>query len=365
MQQLEQSFLREVARLHHRAMGFAQKKDLMSFLIKRGVDPEGAKGYVYNQAIAEKLASISETIIDPIAECHDAISQALTEAGSPAAATYFKSIIERYRPADDTDTVQVGRPPLAKTIAAHWLKSQGRGNKVLRTGVYQVFRRYKPTQASAAADGPPDDIIVTELFYVDSDTLETVLVTSEGNLYWGTLHINHRATLYGLMQRPHEFTETNRPVSHRFYAVNIKQHGGRQRPLYSGLYIKTGDISELPLSGDCIFVQVPATENPQLHDRMMAFLDEPFSERSVIDDKVVMDYIAGFDEEADTSQRALRIGDFPFIQSLLDETPDRDPLFRPPARALGSKVVTDRAKGRPLTVFRHSNLPEDQEPTLL
>jgi hypothetical protein len=98
---------------------------------------------------------------------------------------------------------------------------------------------------------------------------------------------------------------------------------------------------------------------------MKSFIEEPFAERSVSDDKIVMDYIAGFDEEGDITRRPLRIGDFPFIRSLLEATPDRDPLFRPPARALGSKVITDRAKGHPLSVFRHSNLVDNSDQTLL
>jgi hypothetical protein len=363
MQQIEQVFLREVVRLHHKVLGFAKLTELKAFLKARGVDEDGAKGYIYNHSIAEKLTRISDIVFEVVFGKREAIIQALADSGNPGAATYLRTILDRVAPSGGE--AGVARVPLSRTIAAHWLNSQGRGNRVLRTGVYQVFRRYKPAQLANGGGGVPDDVIVVELFYADSETLETVLVTSEANLYWGSLHINHRSTLYGLMQRPHELAATNQPVSVRFYAVNIKHYAGRLRPPYSGLYIKTGDISELPLSGDCIFVQVPLADNQALHERMKGFLAEPFADRNVSDDDVVMDYVAGFDEAGESERAPLRIADFPFIRSLLEEAPDRDPLFRPPTRALSSQAVTERAQGKPLPVFRHSNSGAEPEPLLL
>lgn len=362
MQHLELVFLREVVRLHHRELGFAKKADVKGFLEAASVPKKEAHGYIYNQGSVDKLLPSSEILLRRFVDHQSFVLDAMVEAGNEAAAGYLRAIIQRHH--GNEAATEVSKQPIANTIAERWLASQGRGNKVLRTGVYQVFRRYKPTHIADEAGTFPDDAIVVELLYVDSETLETVLVTSEGNLYWGSLHINHRSTLYGLMQRPHDLRPIDPPVSLRFYAVNIKQHGGRQRPLYSGLYIKTGDISELPLSGDCIFLQVPAPENPGLHERLRTFLHEPFAERNVSDDQLVMDYVVGCDEDGDVAPK-LRIPNIAFIKSLLDESPDRDPLFRPPARALGSKLVTERAKGMPISVFRHSNARTDADPTLL
>ncbi|MEO8373994.1 MAG: hypothetical protein ABI471_02125 [Sphingomonas bacterium] len=361
MQRIEQVFLREVVHMCCVTLGFKKLTELQAELQKRHIDPDDAKAYVYSGAIASKLPTITEVVLPLVVAKRDELIQALVDANEIGASIYLRSILDRHQP---QEIPKEERKPIAATLAGKWLHSHARGNGAFKTGVYQLFRRYKPHKRPNEEGLPPDDVIVTELFFADSETLETVLVTSEGTLYWGSLHINHRSILYGLMQRPHHYSNDNQPVSIRFYAVNIKQFGGKQRPPYSGLYIKTGDRSELPLSGDCIFVHIPETHHGALHERMRSYLHEPFAERDVSADKVVMDYISGFDEDAsDAAQTALRISDLPFIDNLLNDTPDRDPLFRPPTRALASNIIHERASGTPLPIFRRS--AADEEPTLL
>lgn len=159
------------------------------------------------------------------------------------------------------------------------------------------------------------------------------------------------------MQRPHDLSDEHRPISQRFYAVNIKTSDvGRQLALYSGLYIKTGDVTELPVGGDCLFLHVPRRGNELLHDRLRGLMDHEFVEKRVADDRVIMDYITGFDEH-DHESRPMRMGDIPFLAALL-QGPGGDEFFRSPSRAWQTLAITNVARRALLEVFKRGRADE-------
>ncbi len=347
MQGIEQIFLREAARLCHKEMGYKKLIDLVPELARRSrLDEEVCRKYVHYQSVSDKIEQLSSTMMEMMQEHRTSVLAAVSAKGEPAAASYLASIFDRHAP------MAPSRAPIAENIFHQWRNTYAKGNRTLITGVYQVFRRYKLSDHTNISE-TIDDVIITELFYVDSTTLEAVLVTSEGNLYWGSLHINHRTTLYGLMQRPHDLSDANRPVSQRFYAVNIKTSDvGRQLALYSGLYIKTGDVTELPVGGDCLFLHVPRHGNELLYDRMRGLMDHDFVERCVDDDRLIMDYIASFNEH-DPEARPIRIEDIPFLAKLV-EGPRGNEIFRSPSRAWRTLAITNVARRTPLKVFRRA-----------
>lgn len=189
MQGIEQAFLREAVRLCHKEMGYRKLLDVVRELAYRSkIDEEICRKYVYFQSVSGNMDKLSATMSEMMQEQRMRVLAAVSVNGEPTAASYLAGIFDRYSPSAPY------RAPIVENAFHQWRNTYINGNRALITGVYQVFRRYKLSEQTNLADAH-DDVIVTELFYVDSKALEAVLVTSEGNLYWGSLHINQRSTV--------------------------------------------------------------------------------------------------------------------------------------------------------------------------
>lgn len=264
MSDLENAFIRKIAHKYYKILGFSTKEVLGQKISdhsvingERQIDEKTASAFVGNISRAQALmGSVVPFACKVLAEYRDQLEDLIAETGDDLSLQHFSAILDRYAPESRKASAKVRH---TATIGKNWLPTQASGPEVLRSGVYQVFRLYKPY--NEGTDGKSrDDVVVTELVYVDSDAMEMVLVSCEGSVFWGTLHINKHDRLFALLQRPAGKAEHNTPVHMRFYAVNIKFPNTRKPPPYSGLYVKTGDYSRLPLSGDCVFLEVPADD---------------------------------------------------------------------------------------------------------
>lgn len=349
MKALDRAFIRECLREHHAVLGLSTKGDAEAALVSRGIPTGEAHNYVYGQTFKKYQDSLLQTTLDLLVDKQEAIIKHVEQSDGADAASYLSSIIRSHA------RKAVDRTRLASILMQNWDDTFSRGNGNLLTGVYQMFRRYKPSPAQLQEGGSlsssgPTDVIVCEVIYVDSEAMEAVLVTSEGNVFWGTLHINFNGTMYGLFSRPRE---GSRGVLYRIYAVQIRHPKKKKRPIYSGLYIKSGDVTARPLAGESLFLWLSRSEHEALYDAMRQLLNMDFEFCEVSDRPAIMNYVSGYDEDDPGS--AVRISDFDFISNITQPDAAGAILFREPSRAVDSEVLEARARDHPLSFFRREH----------
>lgn len=345
MHSVDQAFVRECLRSYHGVLGYENKTDLIQLLTSEFDIPKEAAGkYVYRNTFDDHWNEACRAGVSILARHRDTIVKHLEDDNGAAAASYLSQIITRHLAG-----AAERRAPISDIIARNWGHTSTAGRRHLEPGVYQMFRRYKPwfPNGTAEVDGPlspKDQTLICELMYIDSEAMEGVLVTSEGSVYWGSFHINHDDILYGIFQRPRD----GQPGTlHRFYAVRITRSGTSD--VYSALYMKSGDTSFRPISGETVFHLVPrSAEHRALWKGMKSLFDSQFEFREVPAHSRIMDYVSS--AKGSGADGPIRIGDVPLISSLV--SPEIGPaLFLEPSRAVDVDHLEAQARKNPLEVF--------------
>jgi hypothetical protein len=336
-----------------------------------------ALNVMYGRVKDDTRELIARTALEVLEPYYDRII-AYYSPGNPATGAFITSIFAKHRavrrkpaaehPSSFTEKGSQEKG-FAEIIFANWRKSYSRGAALVLPGLYQVYRRYKPSwspNVPRIPDDPLDIPVICELLYIDSDNLECLLVSGEGYKYTGTMHINHEDIVFGLLQRPlSDITGFN----HRFIAMKSP----RQRlNCHWGLTIKVGNTTHRPVSSECIFVKVPKTR--EYEDLLTAFdeiwsapLSAPTS--TVSRKSVVYDYLTDnppSDEYYDASNpdpewaRVKFVRDFPALAKWV--MPDESGMifFREPSRTLLVETILGFSRQRiRLGVFKHSRPSSD------
>ncbi len=259
-------------------------------------------------------------------------------------------------PAGAAVSDELARRRNLRVIFENWARPVASGG-VIRSGVYQIIRRYKPVKEEkekiSAYRDDENHAVICELAYVDSDAMECVLITAERNLYWGAMYVNHQNILYVLAQRPS--SEYGNSVYQRIYSVRLE---GRAA-VYSGLCLKSGDTTTMPLAAECLFVEISDNEyNKELYLKFKELFEMDWCPYEVPEKSIFMDYITDiplvmsevmFDR---ARPRVKRISEFRWLADMVKEK-NGVIFFRESLRALPASALRIQIGHRP-PVFRHS-----------
>lgn len=273
-------------------------------------------------------------------------------------ADYLRALLKKRVP--DVEVPHASSHREAAAIFENWTKlsrEKDGGHQLVRPGIYQLFRRYKPLDgqgrsATAHYGDPANHYVIVELCHVDDR--RCLLITSELKAYEGTVHINHERILFSLLQRHVPRGAEQEGLNHRFICLRLSS-----TPLsfYSGISIKVGDTTHQPLASECIFLPILAKAHPELDAEFKHLLAARELPAQVASDSVMADYITSnpSSEEYPSQERearSRRVRDFPLFLSLARPRGLRPALFREPSRTLDERDI--RSVEEKLTVFRQS-----------
>jgi hypothetical protein len=353
---VESIFVRELLREFFEELGYDRMNDIALVLEGMGVKHDHAEKFMKGFSFRSSKETKDEVAIKGLKllyEKRNIIVGHLQRNEHLSTATYLESLFGSYL----TPRGDAARPRITSEISDRWNAHQRAGDGFVRTGVYQLYRRFKPRsplaperEVSKSID--PDDILVIELMYFDSVAMEALLVTSEGNVYWGTAHLNEDRTLAMIFQRPIEGISTE--LKHRFYAVHARHRDHGSRNLYSGLYLKAGDITKRPLAGETIVKLLERNEHEPVYGRLEDLLKLSYRFLNVSGDPTLMAYIAGYDGDGRVDARTR---DVPYIDALCKPGEAKIVLLREPIRATDSEALERLEAGRTLELrpYRRDN----------
>jgi hypothetical protein len=251
--------LREVRqRIGMRTALAAAKKlvELDSENIQIGVATDCLHGKAIN---GDASLNIAKAALKILVDNYDVVMQHY--AGSNGTLTYVTSTIRKHAElSENGPTGAAASDGYASVISANWNASLRKGNGVLKTGIYQLFRRFKSETPDTGDSHKPDrrgQVVICEVVHVDSDRMECTMITSERHVYFGSLFVNHEDIIFGIFQRK----TLSGGINQRFIALKLE---GQWLPMYSGLCIKVGATTRLPVASDCIYVKVRAPHYERL-----------------------------------------------------------------------------------------------------
>ena len=197
-----------------------------------------ALAYVNGRPVARHWYSIVAIVsLSLLAERYEQVKEYYTSRNGRMS-TYIDQLLAEYKSIDhgtfqsaDKEEEQGAGQRYADIIFNNWKASFLRGNGALQTGIYQMFRRYKPESELSSIEVSNDQTnvinhaVICELIYVDSDAMECLMITSGGNIYYGTMYINHEKILYGILQRRNH----SGGINQRFISLKLES---RRLPMY-------------------------------------------------------------------------------------------------------------------------------------
>lgn len=236
-------------------------------------------------------------------------------------------------------------------IFDNWLRKSHPSERI-GTGLYQLFRRYKPIRSGNADDDSEwkdDDnhFVICELIYIDIGSLRCSLLTAEGERYSGSVYVSEGNTLYALFQRP----VRGKPdaFNHRFLALDLAPN---VKHLFSGLMVKIGDTIGKPLAAECLLHHVP-TSFRELYDTFLTEIvgsneTEPLAQTSTLFQYMTSPPpTTSFDEEDPQWKRVRRIRDFRILSDLAKRKSEFGKAYlREPSRSLDVGEAIGLAKQR-------------------
>jgi hypothetical protein len=212
---IEQAILRQAIRDAHTKLGWKDSTVLYEHLLSNDEEFKNKSitkdwkdnfiKYIRGQSIAkENVAAFSPFIANILLErvrdlenFYDKKARSYKVLLSVLNREPFADIKSDAAPSTVTN-VSTAKGNLEK-IVENFHRPAMRGNRWIVTGIYQIYRRYKPTAAQRLMDFYQDDNnhpVICELAYVDSTTMECMIITTERNLYWGiSLYKSSRNTL--------------------------------------------------------------------------------------------------------------------------------------------------------------------------
>jgi hypothetical protein len=267
----------------------------------------------------------------------------------------------------------------AGTIFGNWKGTTKRGTRLLGSGLYQIYRRYKPerqeTQESKTGDesiydwsDPTNHVVVIELLFVDSEALECIMITAEGDKYIGSMNINSANVLFAVLQR---WQEDGEELRHRMISIRLVSN---ELPFFSGLSLKIGDQTGNPVASECIFVPLKLDEHRAVYKaflqlrKSLGVASEPIPKSSILYQYITASPPVSFYDPATPSQgwaRVKFVRDFPGWRDLVREQKIGKGTFvfyREPLRALRSSTIrTNLIQDRKIRfdVFRWSKVPRN------
>lgn len=242
-----------------------------------------------------------------------------------------------------------------------------------KTSLYQIFRRYKPVRGETdSADGGvrhlPGDLehnLICELIYVDAERMECIVVTSELNVYFGSLSLNLEGQIYGILQR---IDRVNGGVHQRLIVSHLEN---REYPIYSGLCVKTGDTTHRPVASECFYLKVGKG-----HDALNQFMVDLYNnvkadpakylQYRLPRDSIAADYVTDnppidrYDKKDSRWARVKFVREFPVLAKRAVPDSKGVTVFREPSRSVDLQELVAMSTAEPgLTVFRHTATVSD------
>lgn len=332
----EMVFARGLLREFFKEMGYRTMNKVAPDLVSVAFELEAAESYMkgHNLGPEDGREEVAMSALRVLHSHKVSLLDYLRRNGHVAMADYLESLFALYlAPSGEAE-----RPAIAQEIFHHWNDHHWAGSAQLQSGIYQIFRRFKPRNPNGPerdniAKPDADDILIVELLYLDAARMECFIVTSEGNIFWGTAHLNDDATLAIIMQRSSRRSEAN--LRHRFLALHARHEEGDTPSIYSGVYMKAGDKTKRPLAGEAIFRLIEREAHDALYTRMEEIFHEPYSYHIAREDSLILPYIASYDGVAAQA----RVGDLPFIEQLTQPDSTGIVLFREPIRTTDAEAL--------------------------
>ena len=243
-----------------------------------------------------------------------------------------------------------------EVLFENWRTSGTSAGFILPSGIYQMFRRYKPersTNATAPQDAPgvssfEEHAVICELIHVDSQTSECVMITSERYVYVGSMFLNFEGILFGIMQR--KLPNSNN-INQRVISIKLELNA---LPWYSGLCIKAGDTTHRPLAAECIFLPVPPSHT-KLQKEFEYVMGNAGESYRVAPESEIAQYLTdtpSYQVLDSKHSRVRRVRDFPGIVALSRKNDRGITFFREPLRTLDGLTVLSLSRNINLRVFR-------------
>ena len=354
MQAIDSAALREGVRETCRLLGYANFAALAKELcaVDRKIKPADALRYLRNQSVGGSMDIISQAVATLMSKNIEAVIGYYHNKGEYHIRDYLEKLLEKYgigitRSSEESNGLDL--------FVSHWRSPFARGNQILQTGIYQIFRRYMSAPSRYRnSDDELDNIIISELILFDSEKMECRLVTAERYLYWGIMYINRQQILHSILQRPDDVAKNS--VYHRMYSLVVGRRGGQN--LHSGICMKTGDAGNTTAS-ECIFLYIEKNEHQQLYEEFESLINASWSTVELSENSIISDYLTGVvvarPGTADDLEcrKIRRVKDFPMFEELVRGGTEGEKLFRSPLRTLDTTTVLNAARQGMLSVFRH------------
>jgi hypothetical protein len=196
VERIARAALRECIREIHRELGYDSQDAVAAqlALIDKNIEIGSAVQYLQNKTLNHLLAQRISLAIAALLKAHyDEFVNFYKKKHNHETLNYILKVVT-----DNTGDVERRNFIAAEsidTIFTNWRHPYERGNSVLHTGIYQIFRRYKPMiydkiRASGKERrellGDERHAVICELAYVNSEAMDCVLVTTERNVYFSS-----------------------------------------------------------------------------------------------------------------------------------------------------------------------------------
>jgi hypothetical protein len=388
MDRVEQALVRECLRQLMRAeqsSGIGTREYVVGRLEEFApeIDPRDALNYTYTTSVrATAWDQISDAalsiLVDKIDQVMNFFQSYNTDILRILCKLYLKYRRDDKRVQSRLEKIELITNPdinqnegIAEIIFSNWKRRANITHGSLRTGLYQTFRRYKPTREQKLSSilykqenpQPPktfhdwskdeNHAVICELLYLNFENMECKMITGDFNLYHGILCIAYDDILYALLQRP-----GMRPqyVHQRLIASRIE---GADLGVHSAICLKIGNLTIRPIAADMCFLFLEPEIHEELYRETSYLLSRKWDDRTKInDDSVIADYISITPpvkpHDHPDWARVKYLKDFPILKKMGFKTPNYIALFREPLRTLAASTLSEALSEAPLDPFRQS-----------
>ena len=235
--------------------------------------------------------------------------------------------------------------------------------RAIPTGIYQVFRRFKPTRAQKANkdrghdwSNPRNHVVVCELLHLNAVTMTCLMVTDSLDVYHGRLYCDDNDIICAYMLSPNPVSNIG-GVRTRFAVLKSEK---RSLSLRSALIVKAGDTTLQPVAADILLIELKRDSHVDLYSAFEDLLLGSVA-NSVEEDSLIADYIAISppDQTRDHPEwsRVRYVKDFPALMELLDTDWG---FFQEPIRTAGVEELSTMRQHIELELFRQSRSVGDR-----
>lgn len=361
MDQIEQAVVQGCIRAVYVSVGYKDYAELAKTIeAASGMDiaQRDALVWIYGKSVNHRKAeSISMVALKILFENKDSVIRYYRDL-QPHVSQFIQKLFTKYF-GTERSVSECGGAKSLDIIVQNWMAPPRRDHGSLRTGIYQSFRRHKPTRGQKLNTDPRHDwnddenhAIICELIYLDLGAMECRLVTGDMNVYHGSLCITHEDILYGLLQRP---ADNGMDFHQRYIVSKIKRP---KSEMYSGICIKIGNVSIRPVATEFFYVPVPETKHPELYEEFRrSVLTRKWSDISQIDEATAIGtYISVTPPRRSWShpdwRRVRYVRDFEMFKTICHRTKNYKALFREPLRTLSAETLGEVLEKNSLEIFR-------------